>query len=73
MDKLIIPSRNELEDGTHIRVSKKMKELVDEIAKRSGRSQYVIINKMIEFAYERVVIYVGAVDSDVMSDGDVIA
>lgn len=56
MDKLIIPSRNELEDGTHIRVSKKMKELVDEIAKRSGRSQYVIINKMIEFAYERVVV-----------------
>ena len=28
MDKLIIPSRNELEDGTHIRVSKKMKEFV---------------------------------------------
>lgn len=56
MDKLIIPSRNELEDGTHIRVSKKMKELVDDVAKRSGRSQYVIVNKMIEFAYERIVI-----------------
>lgn len=44
MDKLIIPSRNELEDGTHIRVSKKMKELVDDVARRSGRSQYVIVN-----------------------------
>lgn len=56
MDKLIIPSRNELEDGTHIRVSKKMKELIDEIAKRSGRSQAVVADRMIAFAYERVVI-----------------
>ena len=54
MDKLIIPTRNELESGTHIRVSKKAKELVDEIAKRSGRSQYLIVNKMIEFAYDHV-------------------
>ncbi len=56
MDKLIIESRTVLEDGTHIRVSKKSKELIDEIAKRSGRSQYQIVNRMIEFAAERVVI-----------------
>lgn len=56
MDKLIIESRNILEEGTHIRVSKKVKELVDDIAKRSGRSQYQIVNRMLEFAAERVVI-----------------
>ena len=56
MDKLIIESRNVLEEGTHIRVSKKVKELVDDIAKRSGRSQYQIANRMLEFAAERVVI-----------------
>ena len=42
MDKLIIESRNVLEEGTHIRVSKKVKELIDEIAKRTGRSQAVV-------------------------------
>jgi hypothetical protein len=56
VDKLIIESRNILEEGTHIRVSKKAKELVDDIAKRSGRSQYQIVNRMLEFAAERVVI-----------------
>jgi hypothetical protein len=56
VDKLIIESRNILEEGTHIRVSKKVKELVDDIAKRSGRSQYQIVNRMLEFAAERVVI-----------------
>lgn len=56
MDKLIIESRNILEEGTHIRVSKKVKELVNDIAKRSGRSQYQIVNRMLEFAAERVVI-----------------
>lgn len=56
MDKLIIESRNILEEGTHIRVSKKVKELVDDIAERSGRSQYQIVNRMLEFAAERVVI-----------------
>lgn len=56
MDKLIIESSNILEEGTHIRVSKKAKELVDDIAKRSGRSQYQIVNRMLEFAAERVVI-----------------
>jgi hypothetical protein len=33
-----------------------VKELVDDIAKRSGRSQYQIVNRMLEFAAERVVI-----------------
>lgn len=56
MDRLIIESRNVLEEGTHIRVSKKVKELVDDIAKRSGRSQYQIVNRLLEFAAERVVI-----------------
>ena len=56
MDKLIIESRTILDDSTHIRVSKKSKELIDEIAKRSGRSQAVVADHMIAFAYERVVI-----------------
>lgn len=56
MDRLIIESRNVLGEGTHIRVSKKVKELVDDIAKRSGRSQYQIVNRLLEFAAERVVI-----------------
>ncbi|MBR3667347.1 MAG: ribbon-helix-helix protein, CopG family [Ruminococcus sp.] len=56
MDKLIIESRTILDDSTHIRVSKKSKELIDEIAKRSGRSQAVVADRMIAFAYERVVI-----------------
>ena len=56
MDKLIIESRTILDDRTHIRVSKKAKELIDEIAKRSGRSQAVVADRMIAFAYERVVI-----------------
>lgn len=42
MDKLIIESRNIPEEGTHIRVSKKSRELIDEIAKRTGRSQAVV-------------------------------
>lgn len=56
MDKLIIESRTILDDSTHIRVSKKSKELIDEIAKRTGRSQAVVADIMIKFAYERVVI-----------------
>lgn len=56
MDKLIIESRTILDDSTHIRVSKKAKELIDEIAKRSGRSQAVVADRMIAFAYEHVVI-----------------
>lgn len=56
MDKLIIESRTFLDDSTHIRVSKKAKELIDDIAKRSGRSQSVVADRMIAFAYERVVI-----------------
>ena len=56
MDKLIIESRTFLDDSTHIRVSKKSKELIDEIAKRTGRSQAVVADIMIKFAYERVVI-----------------
>ncbi len=56
MDKLIIESKTILDDSTHIRVSKKSKELIDEIAKRTGRSQAVVADIMIKFAYERVVI-----------------
>ena len=56
MDKLIIESRTILDDSTHIRVSKNSKELIDEIAKRTGRSQAVVADIMIKFAYERVVI-----------------
>lgn len=54
MDKLIIESRTFLDDSTHIRVSKKAKELIDDIAKRSGRSQVAVADRMIAFAYERV-------------------
>lgn len=53
-DKLIIESRSVLEESTHIRVSKKAKNLVDKIARRSGRSAYQIVNCMLEFAAERV-------------------
>ena len=42
MYKLIFESRKILEEGTHIRVSKKVKELIDEIAQRTGRSQAVV-------------------------------
>lgn len=56
MDKLIIESRSMLDESTHIRVSRKSKELIDEIAKRSGRSQAVVADLMIKFAAERVVI-----------------
>lgn len=56
MDKLIIESRSMLDESTHIRVSKKSKELIDEIARRSGRSQAVVADLMIKFAAERVVI-----------------
>lgn len=54
MDKLIIESRTFLDDSTHIRVSKKAKELIDDIAKRSGHSQVAVADRMIAFAYERV-------------------
>ena len=64
MDKLIIESRNVLDGSTHIRVSKKSKELIDEIAKRSGRSQAVVADRMIAFAYERVVIEDEGEDSE---------
>ena len=56
MDKLIIESRSILDGSTHIRVSKKSRELVEEIAKRSGHSQTVTADMMIRFAYERVFI-----------------
>lgn len=56
MDKLIIESRSMLDESTHIRVSRKSKELIDEIAKRSGRSQAVVADLMIKFAAERVAI-----------------
>lgn len=56
MDKLIIESRSMLDESTHIRVSRKSKELIDEIARRSGRSQAVVADLMIKFAAERVVI-----------------
>lgn len=56
MDKLIIESKTILDERTHIRASKKSRELIDEIAKRTGRSQAVVADLMIKFAYERVVI-----------------
>lgn len=56
MDKLIIESRSMLDESTHIRVSRKSKELIDEIARRSGRSLAVVADLMIKFAAERVVI-----------------
>lgn len=56
MDKLIIESRSMLDESTHIRVSRKSKELIDEIARHSGRSQAVVADLMIKFAAERVVI-----------------
>lgn len=56
MDKLIIESKTILDERTHIRASKKSRELLDEIARRTGRSQAVVADIMIKFAYERVVI-----------------
>lgn len=56
MDKLIIESKPMLDESTHIRVSRKSKELIDEIARRSGRSLAVVADLMIKFAAERVVI-----------------
>lgn len=56
MDKLIIESRNILDGSTHIRVGRKSRELIEEIAKRSGHSQTVVADMMIKFAYERVFI-----------------
>lgn len=56
MDKLIIESKTILDERTHIRVSKKSNELISEIARRTGRSQAVVADLMIKFAYERVVI-----------------
>ena len=42
MDKLIIESRTILDERTHICASKKSREIIDEIAKRTGRSQAVV-------------------------------
>ena len=64
MDKLIIESRTILDERTHIRVSKKSRELIDEIAKRTGRSQAVVADLMIKFAYERVVIEGEEIDEE---------
>lgn len=64
MDKLIIESRTILDERTHIRASKKSRELIDEIAKRTGRSQVVVADLMIKFAYERVVIEGEEIDEE---------
>lgn len=64
MDKLIIESKTILDERTHIRASKKSRELIDEIAKRTGRSQAVVADLMIKFAYERVVIEGEEIDEE---------
>lgn len=53
MDKLIITAdKEEKNTSTLIRVSNKANALVDDLAKRSGRSKVYILGKLIEFAYE---------------------
>ena len=64
MDKLIIESKTILDERTHIRVSKKSNELISEIARRTGRSQAVVADLMIKFAYERVVIEGEEIDEE---------
>ena len=57
MDKLIIEADNgEKEIGTIVRISKKANALIDDISKRSGRSKWYIASKMVEFAFDYVVI-----------------
>lgn len=53
MDKLIIDTdMEEKNTSSNIRISNKANALVDDLAKRSGRSKAYIASKMIEFAYE---------------------
>ena len=53
MEKLIIESDNgDKEQGTIVRISRKANVLIDDIAKKSGRSKLFIASKMIEFAFD---------------------
>ena len=57
MDKLIISTNNdEKNSAVIVRISKKASALLDDIVKRSARGKSFVANKMIEFAYEHVVI-----------------
>ena len=57
MDKPIISTNNdEKNSAIMVRISKKASALLDDIVKRSGRGKSFVANKMIEFAYEHVVI-----------------
>lgn len=55
MEKLIIEVENgEKEQDVIVRISKKASTLVDDIAKKSGRSKCYIVSKMVEFSYDYV-------------------
>lgn len=53
--KLIIEADNgEKEQGTIVRISQKANALIEDIAKKSGRSKSYIASKMIEFAFDYI-------------------
>lgn len=55
MEKLIIEAENnEKEQGCIIRVNKNAYDLIEGIAKESGRSKCYIASKMIEFAFDHI-------------------
>lgn len=55
--KLIIEADNgEKEQGTIVRISQKANALIEDIAKKSGRSKSYIASKMIEFAFDYITI-----------------
>ena len=55
MDKLLIEiETKEKETGCIIRVNEKANALVDDVAKKSGKSKTYIASKMIEYAFDRI-------------------
>ena len=64
MEKLIIEADNgDKEQGCIIRVNKIANDLVDGIAKETGRSKCYIASKMIEFAFDHIEIK-GVIDKN---------
>lgn len=55
MPKLIIEKEAAVGDCVLIRVNKKANALIEDVAKRSGRSKQCVTSKMIEFAYDYVI------------------
>ena len=65
MDKLIIKKKvaTHKTDAFVVKISAKANDMLEEIAKRTGKSKASIANLLIEFAYKRVEI-VDADDDD---------